>query len=55
VVQAVLLLVVVAQMVAGNAVGFNFIGLDSDGREKYDVGGDSFTLFVVCQPKYSSH
>jgi hypothetical protein len=31
----------------GNAVGFNFIGLDSDGREKYDIGGDSFTLFVV--------
>jgi hypothetical protein len=31
----------------GNAVGFNFIGLDSDGRKKYDIGGDSFTLFVV--------
>jgi hypothetical protein len=31
----------------GNFVGFNFIGFDDRQREKYDVGGESFTLFVL--------
>jgi hypothetical protein len=35
----------------GNAVGFNFIGVDSDGRERYDIDGNSFTLFVVNNQK----
>ena len=30
----------------GNAVGWNFIGVDSAGNQQFDVGGESFTLFV---------
>jgi hypothetical protein len=30
-----------------NVTGWNFIGFDSAGNQQFDVGGESFTLFVV--------
>jgi hypothetical protein len=32
---------------SGNVTGWNFIGFDSAGNQQFDVGGESFTLFVV--------
>lgn len=32
---------------SGNVVGWNFIGFDSAGNQQFDVGGESFTLFVL--------
>jgi hypothetical protein len=32
---------------SGNVTGWNFIGFDSAGNQQFDVGGESFTLFVL--------